>query len=79
MSNTTEYSHQVQEFFDANILPPLLNLLGHQYTACREDVTWVLFNASQNRDSKQVTYLAEQDGLRALCGLLSFKKNLDVL
>lgn len=79
MSNITESSHQVQDVLDADILPPLLHLLDSQDTACREDATWVLFNLSSNRDPQQIAYLAEQDGVRALCSLLACEKDLDVL
>lgn len=79
VSNITESSHQVQDVLDADILPPLLHLLDNQDTACREDATWVLFNLSSNRDPQQVAYLAEQDGVRALCNLLACEKDLDVL
>lgn len=57
----------------------MLHLLDSQDTACREDATWVLFNLSSNRDPQQIAYLAEQDGVRALCNLLACEKDLDVL
>lgn len=79
VSNITESSHQVQDVLDADILPPLLKLLDNQDTACREDATWVLFNLSSNRDPSQIAYLAEKNGVRALCNLLSCPKDLDVL
>lgn len=79
VSNITESSHQVQDVLDADILPPLLKLLDNQDGACREDATWVLFNLSSNRDPKQISYLAENNGVRALCNLLTCQKDLDVL
>lgn len=79
VSNITESSHQVQDVLDADILPPLLKLLENQDTACREDATWVLFNLSSNRDPNQIAYLAENNGIRALCNLLACPKDLDVL
>lgn len=79
VSNITESSHQVQDVLDADILPPLLKLLDNQDTACREDATWVLFNLSSNRDPRQISYLAEKNGVRALCNLLACPKDLDVL
>lgn len=79
VSNITESSHQVQDVLDADILPPLLKLLDNQDGACREDATWVLFNLSSNRDPKQISYLAEKNGVRALCNLLTCQKDLDVL
>ncbi|CAN8071823.1 unnamed protein product [Agarophyton chilense] len=79
VSNITESSHQVQDVLDADILPPLLKLLDNQDGACREDATWVLFNLSSNRVPNQIAYLAENDGVRALCNLLSCQKELDVL
>lgn len=79
VSNITESSHQVQDVLDADILPPLLKLLDNQDTACREDATWVLFNLSSNRDPNQIAYLAEKNGVRALCNLLACPKELDVL
>lgn len=79
VSNITESSHQVQDVLDADILPPLLKLLDSQDAACREDATWVLFNLSSNRDPNQIAYLAEKNGVRALCNLLTCSKELDVL
>lgn len=79
VSNITESSHQVQDVLDADILPPLLKLLDNQDAACREDATWVLFNLSSNRDPNQIAYLAEKNGVRALCNLLTCSKELDVL
>lgn len=79
VSNITESSHQVQDVLDADILPPLLKLLENQDAACREDATWVLFNLSSNRDPTQIAYLAEKNGVRALCNLLACAKDLDVL
>ncbi len=79
VSNITESSHQVQDVLDADILPPLLKLLDNQDAACREDATWVLFNLSSNREPKQIRYLAEKNGVRALCNLLTCSKELDVL
>lgn len=79
VSNITESSHQVQDVLDADILPPLLKLLDNQDAACREDATWVLFNLSSNRDPSQIAYLAEKNGVRALCNLLTCSKELDVL
>jgi ankyrin repeat protein len=64
---------------DAGILPPLLKLLESQDSACREDATWVLYNISSNHDMRQISYLAEQSGIRALCNLLNCSKELDVL
>lgn len=78
-SNITESSHQVQAVLDAGILPPLLKLLESQDSACREDATWVLYNISSNHDMRQISYLAEQNGIRALCNLLNCSKELDVL
>lgn len=78
-SNITESSHQVQAVLDAGILPPLLKLLESQDNACREDATWVLYNISSNRDMHQINYLAEQNGIRALCNLLTCSKELDVV
>lgn len=78
-SNITESSHQVQAVLDAGILPPLLKLLESQDNACREDATWVLYNISSNHDMRQISYLADQHGIRALCNLLSCSKELDVL
>jgi ankyrin repeat protein len=78
-SNITESSHQVQAVLDAGILPPLLKLLESQDSACREDATWVLYNISSNHDMRQISYLAEQHGIRALCNLLTCAKDLDVL
>eukprot|EP00178_Gracilaria_changii_P023792 TRINITY_DN718_c0_g1_i1.p1 TRINITY_DN718_c0_g1~~TRINITY_DN718_c0_g1_i1.p1 ORF type:complete len:2019 (+),score=268.01 TRINITY_DN718_c0_g1_i1:1349-7405(+) len=79
VSNITESSHQVQDVLDADILPPLLKLLDNQDAACREDATWVLFNLSSNRVPGQISYLAEKNGVRALCNLLTCQKELDVL
>ncbi len=79
VSNITESSHQVQDVLDADILPPLLKLLDSQDAACREDATWVLFNLSSNREPKQISYLADKNGVRALCNLLTCGKDLDVL
>lgn len=79
VSNITESSHQVQDVLDADILPPLLKLLDNQDAACREDATWVLFNLSSNREPRQIGYLAEKNGVRALCNLLTCSKDLDVL
>lgn len=79
VSNITESSHQVQDVLDADILPPLLKLLDNQDSACREDATWVLFNLSSNRDPRQISYLANKNGVRALCNLLTCQKDLDVL
>eukprot|EP00177_Eucheuma_denticulatum_P002987 GFKZ01005374.1.p1 GENE.GFKZ01005374.1~~GFKZ01005374.1.p1 ORF type:complete len:2130 (-),score=277.76 GFKZ01005374.1:64-6453(-) len=79
VSNITESSHQVQDVLDADILPPLLKLLDNQDAACREDATWVLFNMSSNRDPNQIAYLAEKNGVRALCNLLNCSKELDVM
>lgn len=79
VSNITESSHQVQDVLDADILPPLLKLLDNQDAACREDATWVLFNLSSNRDPGQIAYLAEKNGVRALCNLLTCSKELDVI
>lgn len=69
----------MQAVLDAGILPPLLKLLESQDSACREDATWVLYNISSNHDMRQIRYLAEQNGVRALCNLLSCSKELDVL
>lgn len=79
VSNITESSHQVQDVLDADILPPLLKLLDNQDAACREDATWVLFNLSSNRHPRQISYLADKNGVRALCNLLTCSKDLDVL
>lgn len=79
VSNITESSHQVQDVLDADILPPLLKLLDNQDAACREDATWVLFNLSSNREPRQISYLADKNGVRALCNLLTCSKDLDVL
>lgn len=63
---------QIQAVIDANIIPPLINILQHADFKTRKEACWAISNATSGGLNKpeQIKYLVSQGCIKPLCDLL---------
>jgi len=56
---------------DANIFPPLIQLLANAEFDIKKEAAWAISNATSGGSSEQIKYLVNQGCIKPLCDLLS--------
>merc|ERR1712003_557116 len=62
---------QIQSVVDANVIPPLVNLLNSAEFDIRKEAAWAISNATSGGTPEQIKFLVQQGCIRPLCDLLS--------
>ena len=78
ISNITAGSPpQIQAVIDANIIPPLINILQHGDFKTRKEACWAISNATSGglQEPSQIRYLVSQGCIKPLCDLLTMMDN----
>ena len=64
---------QIQAALDAQIFPPLIDLLTHGEFDIKKEAAWALSNATSGGSSQQIRTLVELGSIKPLCDLLDAK------
>jgi len=69
--------HQIQAIIDANIIPPLINILQTADFKTKKEACWALSNATSGglQEPAQIRYLVSQGCIKPLCDLLKTMDN----
>ncbi|KAI3849426.1 hypothetical protein MKX03_030822 [Papaver bracteatum] len=62
---------QIQAVIEANIIGPVLHLLGHAEFEIKKEAAWAISNALCGAVNEQIRYLVEQGCISPLCNLLT--------
>ena len=62
---------QIQSVVDANVIPPLVNLLNSAEFDIRKEAAWAISNATSGGTPEQIKFLVSQACIPPLCELLS--------
>jgi hypothetical protein len=62
-----------QYVINANIVPPLINILAHGEFKCKKEACWAISNATSSGVTKpdQIRYLVQQGCIKPLCDILA--------
>ncbi|TRM60263.1 armadillo-type protein [Schizophyllum amplum] len=68
---------QIQAVIDANIIPPLINILSNADFKTRKEACWAISNATSGglQEPSQIRYLVQQGCIKPLCDLLTMMDN----
>merc|ERR1712230_67431 len=68
---------QIQSVIDANIIPPLINILQNADFKTKKEACWALSNATSGglQEPSQIRYLVGQGCIKPLCDLLRSNDN----
>ena len=61
----------LQAVIDANIIPPLVSLLGTAEFDIKKEAAWAISNATSGGTHDQIKYLVNQGCIKPLCDLLT--------
>jgi hypothetical protein len=78
ISNVTAGSPlQIQSIIDANIIPPLINILQNADFKTKKEACWALSNATSGglQEPNQIRYLVSQGCIKPMCDLLQSMDN----
>jgi len=62
---------QIQAVIDANIIPPLVQLLSNAEFDIKKEAAWAISNATSGGTADQIRYLVNQGCIKPLCDLLA--------
>jgi importin subunit alpha-1 len=69
----------LQAAIDANIFPPLIDLLANAEFDIKKEAAWALSNATSGGTAAQIKYLVDSGCIKPLCDLLDAKVFLTFL
>ncbi|PAA75361.1 hypothetical protein BOX15_Mlig007573g1, partial [Macrostomum lignano] len=65
---------QIQQVIDNNLIPPLIGIVINGDFKAKKEATWALTNMVTGGDEAQISYLANQNVVPALCEMLSVQE-----
>ena len=68
---TTGNEDQIQAVIDAEIVPPLVSLLGKAEFDIKKEAAWALLNVTKRGTHPQIRYLVAQGCIKPMCDLLA--------
>lgn len=76
---TAGTAEQIQAVLEANLLAPILGLLYDGPLEVRKEAAWAVSNATSGGNKTQLHYIVQQNGLAALCEMLTVKDDRAVV
>eukprot|EP00967_Tisochrysis_lutea_P121942 scaffold201384_cov18-Tisochrysis_lutea.AAC.1 len=62
---------QIQAVIDANLFPPLINMLSVAEFDIKKEAAWAISNATSGGSAEQIRQLVSYNCIRPLCELLT--------